>query len=515
MAFKIKRAKPTGSTRSFVTRTCCGPDGSGPCQAAAEELPCGIGEVMTFEEPSEVLRERGERFRRLRRERELKLSEVAYILDLSIADVSAIETGHADVEGWPELLEQFVRGAEIMLSRDEETFTITREEMRTLSTWANEMRLFYESGHATPGRPVVVLSEALIGAAAVASKVRDAFVLGNTEPAPALDEQLRTVERKIHVTPVGEAGARVGEVLHTSTVDVFGYVMAPNAELVEDVQIERSTRDGIFATIKIKLPKGTIVEKPTIENLRTRLYFAAVHHLRAAGASGDTMQHVIERIFTHEHFDLGERLDTLRKRLLSIMVEAFGPQPHRTFDEALEELEKQLTRIRANIAERWGDPARDELWNAIDQSIDPRNREPLERGQVRQSISGTTVKLIEKQTQSDLVGWRCVRVKPDGFDDLDSRFVSDGVLETWRVLDPKMLAHKRFEHVLGMATAQLRESRPDVRGEAGEVMDILNHENTRRARELDARTLADFEPQTYQRGRTRDRVVAFFKRFTG
>lgn len=101
--FRIVSADPVGRSLAFVTRKCCGPDGEGPCLAREEGLPCGVGEVPTYA-PASMPPERSERFRRIRRDLGLTLGEAAARLGVSVTDVSAVETGRAEVEGWEALL---------------------------------------------------------------------------------------------------------------------------------------------------------------------------------------------------------------------------------------------------------------------------------------------------------------------------------------------------------------------------------------------------------------------------
>ncbi len=105
MKITVKKVEPTGQTLAFVTRSCCGPDGEGPCQANAEGLRCGLGYVPTYPSPSDEEESRGQRLRKLRRELGLTMGDVADGLDISVVTVSELERGAAEVDNWPELEE--------------------------------------------------------------------------------------------------------------------------------------------------------------------------------------------------------------------------------------------------------------------------------------------------------------------------------------------------------------------------------------------------------------------------
>lgn len=108
MKITVKKVKPVGQTLAFVTRTCCGPDGSGPCQARTEGLRCGLGYIPTYPEPTEGEERRGRRLRALRRGLNLTIGDVAELLGVTATVVGELERGAAEVEDWDEL-EQFLR----------------------------------------------------------------------------------------------------------------------------------------------------------------------------------------------------------------------------------------------------------------------------------------------------------------------------------------------------------------------------------------------------------------------
>jgi hypothetical protein len=77
-------------TTGFVTRTCCGPDGVGPCQAEKENLPCGIGKIRISNHPE---RPEGIALRKLRVSLGLTLGDGARRLGIKVIEMSGLERG--------------------------------------------------------------------------------------------------------------------------------------------------------------------------------------------------------------------------------------------------------------------------------------------------------------------------------------------------------------------------------------------------------------------------------------
>jgi hypothetical protein len=89
----IDQGEPIGTRRVFATRTCCGPDGEGPCKSAAEGLPCGVADVPMFAPIPMELVQRGQQLRQRRLALGLSLREMAARMDCRASEWSALENG--------------------------------------------------------------------------------------------------------------------------------------------------------------------------------------------------------------------------------------------------------------------------------------------------------------------------------------------------------------------------------------------------------------------------------------
>lgn len=101
---EVTMKSPTGTQLGFVTRSCCGPDGTGECQSKKAGFPCGIGEVPTWDEPTSEEQARADMLRILRRRKNLTLREAAYRVGVSLVEFSALERGTATVDDWDKLM---------------------------------------------------------------------------------------------------------------------------------------------------------------------------------------------------------------------------------------------------------------------------------------------------------------------------------------------------------------------------------------------------------------------------
>jgi len=77
-------------TTAFVTRSCCGPDGVGECQAKAEGLPCGIGRLRI---PEHDKTKDGHALRERRIELKLSLRQAAEKLGITVVQYGGLERG--------------------------------------------------------------------------------------------------------------------------------------------------------------------------------------------------------------------------------------------------------------------------------------------------------------------------------------------------------------------------------------------------------------------------------------
>lgn len=105
MKINIKKVLPIGTKLAFVTRSCCGPDGKGPCQAHREGLRCGVGYIPVYPDPEPGEVKRGKQLRELRRSLGLTLGDVSKTLGIDLTDASELERGAATVDNWDELYE--------------------------------------------------------------------------------------------------------------------------------------------------------------------------------------------------------------------------------------------------------------------------------------------------------------------------------------------------------------------------------------------------------------------------
>lgn len=116
-----------------------------------------------------------------------------------------------------------------------------------------------------------------------------------TRALALLNEALELPEPKpVHETNIGLSWEQLRERAATphpvmSMIDLIGLYLAAGSSIVRyEAQVEAVTKGGevepgdVFASLSLLIPKGTLVEPPTLENLRARLVAHAAKHLASA-----------------------------------------------------------------------------------------------------------------------------------------------------------------------------------------------------------------------------------------